>query len=115
MTGEITLRGRVLKIGGLKEKVIAAHRNKIKTVIIPAENEPELEEISKEILKDLEIVPVSTVDEVIKVALGTDGEDAKEAKAMPTPQKESKEEKVEKTGKKMPARGRVRPGVHRSA
>ena len=69
MTGEITLRGRVLRIGGLKEKVIAAHRNRIRTVIIPAENEPELEEISPRILKSLEIVPVKTVDEVIAVAM----------------------------------------------
>ncbi|MEN6625099.1 MAG: endopeptidase La [Candidatus Sumerlaeia bacterium] len=70
MTGEITLRGHVLKIGGLKEKIIAAHRNRMTTVLIPAENEPELEEIAEDILKDLKIVPVNTVDEAIAVSMG---------------------------------------------
>ncbi|MCE5229155.1 endopeptidase La [bacterium] len=79
MTGEITLRGHVLKIGGLKEKIIAAHRNRMTTVIIPDENEPELEEIPNEILKDLKIVPVKTVDEAIAVSMGP-GADKKEIK-----------------------------------
>jgi ATP-dependent Lon protease len=69
MTGEITLRGRVLKIGGLKEKVIAAHRNGIRKIILPADNMPELEEISEEIRKDLEFIPVKTVDEALAAAL----------------------------------------------
>jgi len=69
MTGEITLRGKVLKIGGLKEKVIAAHRNHLRTVLIPADNEPELEEIAPEILRELDIRPVRTVDEVLALAL----------------------------------------------
>ena len=69
MTGEITLRGKVLRIGGLKEKVIAAHRNRIRTIIMPADNMPELEEIKPEILKSLQIVPVGTVDEAIAAAL----------------------------------------------
>ncbi|OPZ06861.1 MAG: Lon protease [candidate division BRC1 bacterium ADurb.BinA292] len=69
MTGEITLRGKVLKIGGLKEKVIAAHRNHLRTVLIPADNEPELEEIASEILRELDIRPVRTVDEVLALAL----------------------------------------------
>ncbi|HMK66885.1 MAG TPA: S16 family serine protease, partial [Thermodesulfobacteriota bacterium] len=69
MTGEITLRGRVLPIGGLKEKLIAAHRGKIKTVIIPKENEKDLKDIPPRILKALEIIPVEHMDEVLKNAL----------------------------------------------
>jgi len=69
MTGEITLRGTVLPIGGLKEKLLAAHRGGIQTVIIPAENEKDLAEIPKNILRKLEIHPVSAIDEVLKVAL----------------------------------------------
>ena len=68
MTGEITLRGRVLPIGGLKEKLLAAKNAGIKTVCIPKENEKHLEEISKEITKGLEIVTVEKLDEVLKVA-----------------------------------------------
>jgi ATP-dependent Lon protease len=69
MTGEITLRGTVLPIGGLKEKLLAAHRGGIQTVIIPAENEKDLTEIPKNILRNLEICPVSTIDEVLEIAL----------------------------------------------
>ena len=69
MTGEITLRGRVLPIGGLKEKLLAAHRGKIKTVIIPKENEKDLKEIPNRILKELEIVQVEHMDEVLTTAL----------------------------------------------
>jgi len=69
MTGEITLRGRVLPIGGLKEKLLAAHRGNIKTVIIPRENEKDLTDIPANVLKDVEIVFVENVDEVLKRAL----------------------------------------------
>jgi ATP-dependent Lon protease len=69
MTGEITLRGKVLPIGGLKEKLLAAHRGGIETVIIPEENEKDLVEIPKAILKKLDIHPVSTIDEVLELAL----------------------------------------------
>jgi ATP-dependent Lon protease len=69
MTGEITLRGRVLPIGGLKEKLLAALRGGVKTVIIPEENAKELVEIPDELKNKLEIVPVSHVDEVLKIAL----------------------------------------------
>ena len=69
MTGEVTLRGRVLEIGGLKEKVIAAHRAGLKTVIIPKENKKDLEDVPKEVLKDLKFIPVSHMDEVLDVAL----------------------------------------------
>src|SRR6056300_1789745 len=69
MTGEITLRGQVLKIGGLKEKLLAAHRGNIKTVIIPKENERDLAEIPDNIKADLEIVPVRWIDQVLEIAL----------------------------------------------
>jgi ATP-dependent Lon protease len=69
MTGEITLRGRVLPIGGLKEKMLAAHRGGIKTVIIPQANEKDLEEIPARIKQGLTIIPVRTVDEVLSLAL----------------------------------------------
>ena len=69
MTGEITLRGRVLPIGGLKEKLLAAKNAGMKTVCIPKDNEKDLEEISKEITQGLEIVFVEKLDEVLKVAL----------------------------------------------
>ena len=69
MTGEITLRGRVLPIGGLKEKLIAALRSNIKTIIIPKENNKDLTEIPKKILSELKIILVSNLDEVLKNAL----------------------------------------------
>ena len=69
MTGEITLRGRVLPIGGLKEKLLAAKNAGIKTVLVPKENEPDVEEISSEITRGLEIVFVSQMEEVLKLAL----------------------------------------------
>jgi ATP-dependent Lon protease len=71
MTGEVTLRGRVLPIGGLKEKLLAALRGGITMVLIPAENEKDLAEIPEKILAGLEIVPVSHVDEVLTRALAT--------------------------------------------
>lgn len=69
MTGEITLRGEVLRIGGLKEKLLAAHRGGIKTVIIPAGNERDLKEIPDNIKEDLTIKPVQWIDEVLQIAL----------------------------------------------
>ncbi|NND81440.1 MAG: endopeptidase La [Gammaproteobacteria bacterium] len=69
MTGEITLRGEVLPIGGLKEKLLAAHRGAIKMVIIPQENEKDLVEISDEIKADLDIKPVKWIDQVMEIAL----------------------------------------------
>ena len=69
MTGEITLRGRVLPIGGLKEKLLAAHREGIKTVIIPIENESDLQEIPSSVLENLNVVKAETADDVLKTAL----------------------------------------------
>jgi ATP-dependent Lon protease len=69
MTGEVTLRGKILPIGGLKEKLIAANREKIKTIIIPYENKGDLEEIPSEIKKSSKIILVKTMEEVLKIAL----------------------------------------------
>jgi ATP-dependent Lon protease len=69
MTGEITLRGRVLPIGGLKEKVLAAHRAGIKTVIVPEENRKDLEDVPDNVRENLCFEFVSRVDDVLKIAL----------------------------------------------
>ena len=88
MTGEVTLRGRVLPIGGLKEKLLAALRGGIKTVLIPGENEKDLVEIPANIREGLEIIPVIHVDEVLRLALtepltAIDWTDADELAAQP--------------------------------
>ena len=88
MTGEITLRGQVLRIGGLKEKLLAAHRAKIETVIIPAENERDLAEIPDNIKSELDIVPVNWIDQVLEVAL----------QRLPAPQTEEALPRKEKEG-----------------
>ena len=69
MTGEITLRGRVLPIGGLKEKIIAAHRGGIKKILIPKENEKDLKDVPKSISKQVDIILVEHMDEVLTHAL----------------------------------------------
>jgi ATP-dependent Lon protease len=69
MTGEVTLRGRILEIGGVKEKVIAAHRAGIKTVILPKDNKKDLEDVPKEVMKDLDFNFVSHMDEILPIAL----------------------------------------------
>jgi ATP-dependent Lon protease len=69
MTGEITLRGNVLPIGGLKEKVLAAHRAGIKTVLLPRDNEKDLEEIPPEVSREMEFILVAHVDAVLTTAL----------------------------------------------
>ncbi|MBI3078810.1 MAG: endopeptidase La [Deltaproteobacteria bacterium] len=76
MTGEITLRGRVLPIGGLKEKIVAAHRGKVLTVLIPRENEKDLKEIPKHIQKALKIVSVEQMDDVLRHALALEDPEA---------------------------------------
>ncbi len=72
MTGEITLRGRVLQIGGLKEKMLAAHRGGIKKVLIPVDNQKDLDDIPENVKKGIKIIPVATADEVLKEALISD-------------------------------------------
>jgi ATP-dependent Lon protease len=69
MTGEITLRGKVLPIGGLKEKLLAAHRMGLRTVVIPKDNEKDLADIPQEILSSLVVHSVEIMDEVLQVAL----------------------------------------------
>ena len=69
MTGEVTLRGRALEIGGVKEKVIAAHRAGLKTIILPKDNKKDLEDVPKEVLRDLKFIFVSHMDEVLGIAL----------------------------------------------
>jgi ATP-dependent Lon protease len=81
MTGEITLRGRVLPIGGLKEKVMAAHRAGLKTMIVPRKNEKDMVEIPKKILSDLKFILVDHMDEVVQEALRPDRRAARPRRA----------------------------------
>ena len=69
MTGEVTLRGRVLEIGGVKEKVIAGHRAGLKTIIIPKDNKKDMEDIPEKVMKDIRFVFASSLDEVLKIAI----------------------------------------------
>ena len=80
MTGEITLRGRVLKIGGVKEKVLGAHRAGIRTVILPAENQNELEEVPIEVRTQMIFAPVERIDQVLKLALEPPPEETRGSK-----------------------------------
>jgi ATP-dependent Lon protease len=96
MTGEITLRGEVLPIGGLKEKLLAAHRGGIKTVLIPEENAKDLAEIPDNVKNRLEIVPVKWIDRVLELAL----------ERAPEPLAEEAEEKAQAT---LPAVDTVEP------
>ncbi|MEW8507560.1 MAG: endopeptidase La [Candidatus Thiodiazotropha sp.] len=98
MTGEITLRGEVLPIGGLKEKLLAAHRGGIATVIIPEENERDLVDIPKNIKQNLDIKPVRWIDEVLQIALKElpqprEGKPAQESPAKSAEQRDSEEVK----------------------
>jgi ATP-dependent Lon protease len=97
MTGEITLRGEVLPIGGLKEKLLAAHRGGIKTVIIPEENRRDLTEIPDNIKDNLDIHPVKWVDEVLELALARKPEPLPEDEIVADLPKEKKAAKA-KTG-----------------
>lgn len=69
MTGEITLRGQVMPVGGVKEKVLAAHRSGLKTVILPKRNEPDLEDLPEEVRESIHFVFAETVDDVLYAAL----------------------------------------------
>jgi ATP-dependent Lon protease len=91
MTGEITLRGEVLPIGGLKEKLLAAHRGGIETVLIPHENERDLVEIPKNIKQSLDIRAVRWIDEVLDLALTEIPKPGSEAAAAESPAAEEKE------------------------
>ena len=98
MTGEITLRGEVLPIGGLKEKLLAAHRGGITTVLIPEENEKDLAEIPENIKSKLKIIPVRWIDEVLEVALSRQPTPLPEGKEPPTETPETKVEDKESSG-----------------
>ncbi len=99
MTGEITLRGEVLPIGGLKEKLLAAHRGGIKTVIIPKENERNLEDIPKNIKQDLKVIAVKWIDEVIDIAL----------ERLPEPISKPVESKPETASTKQDEQNKIQP------
>jgi ATP-dependent Lon protease len=76
MTGEITLSGLVFPVGGIKEKVLAAHRAGIRRIILPAQNESDTEEIPEDVRKELEIIPATRVSDVLKAALGAEADDS---------------------------------------
>jgi ATP-dependent Lon protease len=95
MTGEITLRGKVLPIGGLKEKALAAHRAGIKKIIFPKDNEKNLEDVPATVKRKIEFIPVEHMDEVLNVALGE-----KTNNKVLTNLNENEEEKIEKNDDK---------------
>jgi ATP-dependent Lon protease len=99
MTGEITLRGEVLPIGGLKEKLLAAHRGGIQTVLIPEENRKDLAEIPKNVKEKLDIRPVRWIDEVLQVAL----------QHQPVPLADEGKEQAERKSVKGKEKGRQKP------
>lgn len=100
MTGEITLRGRVLPIGGLKEKILAAKRAKLTTVILPRRNKKDLEEIPKHLLKGIQLSFADTMDDVMKIAL------RRKAKTPPTSKKPSSSSMPPRTKSTRPGKGR---------
>ncbi|RMH47385.1 MAG: endopeptidase La [Gammaproteobacteria bacterium] len=102
MTGEITLRGEVLAIGGLKEKLLAAHRAGLRTVLIPRENARDLKEIPENVKENLEIVPVKWIDEVLQLAL----------ERMPTPWKAQGAKITETEGEEKGKSGAAYPAQH---
>jgi ATP-dependent Lon protease len=87
MTGEISLRGQVLPVGGIKEKVLAAHRSRLKTVILPARNEPDLEDVPDEVKEQLNFIFAEKVEDVIEAALepAVQAEDSSEVKPLNAP------------------------------
>jgi ATP-dependent Lon protease len=95
MTGEITLRGRVLPIGGLKEKVLAAHRAGIKRIVVPERNRADLEEVPKEVVDELQFFFVSRMEQVLEAAL--------ERMPEPTPATEEAKEGDKKEAEKAPS------------
>jgi ATP-dependent Lon protease len=122
MTGEITLRGKVLPIGGLKEKVLAAHRAGVKKVIIPEENQKYLEEIPAFIRKDLKFIPVKHIEEVLKVALHPDGKSPRAQAAKPAAAAAKKRPAAKKAVKspagktsRQPAKKAQKPAKKRAA
>jgi ATP-dependent Lon protease len=111
MTGEITLRGKVLPVGGIKEKVLAAHRAGIKVVILPKENEKDLKDVPETVLNDLKVVLVETMDEVLALALERPLKPAQTAEAPSEPEKPA-EGFEEPQPPDLPQDETRRPGVH---
>jgi ATP-dependent Lon protease len=105
MTGEITLRGQVLPIGGIKEKVLAAHRNGLRTIILPRRNEPDLEDVPDEIKQDMSFVLVDSVDDVLRAAL-EDGANPAAQKAAAQPERSTTRKPSRKTRASKRARTR---------
>jgi ATP-dependent Lon protease len=105
MTGEITLRGQVLPIGGVKEKVLAAHRNGLRTVILPKRNEQDLDDVAEEIKNTMKFVFVETVDEVLDSALEAKRKTARTKQTKQTSKKKTTARKTSANGKSA-ARGR---------
>ena len=85
MTGEITLRGKVLPVGGIKEKVMAAHRAGIKTVLLPRHNERDLEGVPEELRQELKVIPIDTAEQVLHEALGLSKVPDAAGKSKPAP------------------------------
>jgi len=95
MTGEITLRGQVLAIGGLKEKLLAAHRGGIKTIVIPDENKKDLKEIPDNIKESLNVIPVKWIDEVLDVALAYQPKPIKSEKSTRKPKDNGSDDELD--------------------
>jgi len=100
MTGEITLRGQVMPVGGIKEKVLAAHRAGLEKIILPRRNEADLEDLPPEVLKDLEFCLVDMMDEVLDAALETKVTKSKNGKQSASKSGATKTERKKKTTKK---------------
>ena len=103
MTGEITLRGQVLRIGGVKEKILAAHRNGLKTVIMPRGNEQDLDDVPDEIKQSMKFIFVDTVDDVLDAALDTNHASKKKKQAA-SPKKKTTSRKTKNNGKSVARR-----------
>eukprot|EP01156_Anaeramoeba_ignava_P005070 Anaeramoba_ignava/a243232_6.p1 GENE.a243232_6~~a243232_6.p1 ORF type:complete len:123 (-),score=10.28 a243232_6:678-1046(-) len=100
MTGEITLRGQVMPVGGVKEKVLAAHRAGLRKIILPKRNEVDLEDLPKEVLEDLEFCLVEMMDEVLKEALESKSSVNKPEETTSTTGKESTQKSNKKKQRK---------------
>ncbi|MFN3309814.1 MAG: S16 family serine protease, partial [Anaerolineales bacterium] len=99
MTGEITLRGQVLPVGGIKEKVLAAHRSCLTTVILPSKNQPDLDDLPEEVRNTMQFIFVDTVDDVLRAALGLPIEEQKPQASSDGKDEQPKTRKTTRKGK----------------